>query len=201
MLSISLVVGPCILLYLIYKYLIYPVFLSPLSKIPSAHFSSSFSSVWILLERHNEQENRAIHTAHVKYGDIVRLGPNEISVACVDEGIRTIYGGGFEKWNWYSDQFENYGWVVSSLILSIVHLPISHLSACLSIISQQNYTEPVKRTEHVLHDKKQTTLCPQANRRKSLLEVPPPVVTRSPQYLPSNPLRPSPPSPRHGRYH
>ena len=95
--------------YLIYKYLIYPSFLSPLSKIPNAHFSSSFSPIWILWKRYKEEENNTIHAAHSKHGNIVRLGPNEVSIACVDEGIRTIYSGGFEKWDWYPNQFSNYG--------------------------------------------------------------------------------------------
>lgn len=109
MISLSLVAVPLVVSYLVYKYLVFPVFLSPLSKIPSAHFSSSFSPVWILWKRYKAQENRTIHAAHVKCGNIVRLGPNEVSVACVDDGIRTVYSGGFEKWSWYPNQFENYG--------------------------------------------------------------------------------------------
>ncbi|KAL9601939.1 MAG: hypothetical protein Q9219_002163 [cf. Caloplaca sp. 3 TL-2023] len=57
------------------------------------------------------REDRAvstIHKAHVKHGPVVRLGPNEISVNCIDGGVRTIYAGGFEKWPFY-DQFDNYG--------------------------------------------------------------------------------------------
>lgn len=110
MFPLSLVAVPIVALYLVYKYLVFPIFLSPLSKLPNAHFSSSFSPLWILLRRYHGEENRAIYAAHVKHGDIVRLGPNEVSVACVDEGIRTVYGGGFEKWNWYPNQFENYGY-------------------------------------------------------------------------------------------
>ena len=110
MFSLSLVAIPIVALYLVYRYLVFPIFLSPLSKLPNAHFSSSFSPLWILLKRRHEEENRVIYAAHVKHGDIVRLGPNEVSVACVDEGIRTVYSGGFEKWNWYPNQFENYGY-------------------------------------------------------------------------------------------
>lgn len=94
--------------FLIYKYLIYPVFFSPLSKIPSAHFTSSWSPLWILWVRYARVEVQTIHKAHVKHGPIVRLGPNEVSVNCVDGGIRTVYSGGFEKWSFY-DQFDNYG--------------------------------------------------------------------------------------------
>ena len=120
MFPLSLVAVPVILLYLVYKYLIFPIFFSPLSKIPNAHFSSSFSPLWILWKRYREQENRTIYDAHVNHGDIVRLGPNEVSVACVDEGIRTIYGGGFEKWRWYPNQFENYGYPESWISLIIL---------------------------------------------------------------------------------
>lgn len=107
--SLSLIVGAYIVLYVLWVKIIIPTFISPLSKIPNAHFTSSFSPLWILWKRYSEQENRSIHAAHVKSGNIVRLGPNEVSVDCVDGGIRTIYAGGFEKWNWYPNQFDNFG--------------------------------------------------------------------------------------------
>ena len=49
-----------------------------------------------------------IHNAHLKHGPIVRLGPNELSVNCIDGGLRTIYAGGFEKPDWYPNLFYNY---------------------------------------------------------------------------------------------
>ena len=93
----------------IYQYFVYPVFLSPLSKIPNAHSTCSFSSTWILWKRYRANENKAIHLAHQRYGDIVRLGPRELSINCVEGGIKTVYSGGFEKHDWYSDVFDNYG--------------------------------------------------------------------------------------------
>lgn len=99
----------CLLVFLFYRYFLFPVFLSPLSKIPNAHLSSSFSPLWILSKRYIGRENRAIHAAHRNHGPIVRLGPNELSVNCVDGGMRTIYGGGFEKSDWYTNLFVNYG--------------------------------------------------------------------------------------------
>ena len=110
MIPLSIVVGSIIVCYSVYKYFIYPVFLSPLSEIPNANPTSSFSPLWILSKRYKNKENDAIHNAHVKHGDIVRLGPNEVSIACVDDGIRTVYSGGLEKWAWYQNQFENYGY-------------------------------------------------------------------------------------------
>lgn len=173
MFSLSLLAGTCIILYLIYKYLIFPVFISPLSKIPNAHFTSSFSPLWILWKRYSEQENRAIHAAHVEYGDIVRLGPNEVSVACVDEGIKTIYSGGFEKWAWYENQFQNFGYV-------------SALSAVCSLnLSRLRYVQCPQR---VLNDFEQRPLSAKTHDIKCLLEIVPAVITRSPCDLPDNDL-------------
>lgn len=109
MISLLIIVGLYIVFYMLWVHVIVPTFLSPLSKIPNAHFTSSISSLWILWKRYTEHENRVIHAAHVKHGDIVRLGPNEISINCVDGGIRTVYSGGFEKSAWYPNQFDNYG--------------------------------------------------------------------------------------------
>ena len=109
MISLLFIIALYIIFYILWVHIIIPTFLSPLSKIPNAHFTSSFSPLWILWKRYVEHENRAIHAAHAKHGEIVRLGPNEVSINCVDGGIRTVYSGGFEKWAWYPNQFENYG--------------------------------------------------------------------------------------------
>ena len=106
-------VGISLVLYFFYRCLLHPALLSPLSKIPDAHWSSPFSSVWILWKRYDGAENKAIHAAHEKYGPIIRLGPNDISVNCVEGGIKTIYTGGFEKPDWYPNAFFNYGYGVS----------------------------------------------------------------------------------------
>ena len=103
--SLSILVLSC---GLIYKFFIYPVFISPLSKIPSAHPSCSFSSFLILWKRCWGGEVEFIHNGHLEHGPIVRLGPNELSVNCIDGGLRTIYPGGFEKPDWYPNQFKNF---------------------------------------------------------------------------------------------
>jgi len=92
----------------LYKFVIYPVFISPLARLPNAHWSSPFSPIWILWIRYKRKENVTILSAHNKYGPIVRLGPMDISVNSIEGGIRTIYGGGFEKGEWYTI-FDNYG--------------------------------------------------------------------------------------------
>ncbi|POS73027.1 cytochrome P450 3A12 [Diaporthe helianthi] len=97
-----------------YHYLIHPLLISPLRKIPPAHWTCPISPLWILHTRRsrNNNENTTIHALHQRLGPLVRLGPNEISVNSVDGGVRTIYGGGggsgFEKGAWYA-VFHNYG--------------------------------------------------------------------------------------------
>jgi hypothetical protein len=103
------VVGSVVLCTLaIYKVLIYPTLFSPLAKIPNAHPTSSISSAWILWTRYKHRENKTVLSAHQKLGPVVRLGPSEVSVCCVDGGLRTVYGGSFEKQGWYQASV-NYG--------------------------------------------------------------------------------------------
>lgn len=89
----------------LYKAFIHPRFLSPLSPIPAAHWSARYSPLWILWYRYRARNNATTLAAHEKYGPIVLLGPSEISVNCVDGGIRTVYAGGFEKSSWYPRLF------------------------------------------------------------------------------------------------
>lgn len=114
MMYVPELVGISLLLYLLYKYVLYPAFLSPLSKVPKAHWSSSISSIWILWKRYVGAENESIHAAHEKHGPIVRLGPNDINVNCVDGGIKTL--GAFEKPDWYPNAFFNYGYAISNVL-------------------------------------------------------------------------------------
>jgi len=107
--NIPAIAGISLSLLAIYRYVIYPAFFSPLSKIPNAHPTSAISPAWILWTRLKSRENRAVHAAHEKHGSIVRLAPNEISVNCVNGGLRTVYGGGFDKPDWYPNIFDNYG--------------------------------------------------------------------------------------------
>ncbi len=93
----------------LYKFIIYPTFLSPLSKIPNAHWSAPISPFWILWTRFHCHENEYVHAAHLKRGAVIRLAPNELSINDIG-GLRTVYAGGFEKGQWYSI-FDNYGYI------------------------------------------------------------------------------------------
>lgn len=95
---------------LLYRYCIYPAFFSPLSKIPNAHFTSPFSNAWILWQRYRGRQNRVIHDAHIRLGPVVRLGLTELSVNS-PKYVRTVYGDGCDRHEWYSRKFEKYGLV------------------------------------------------------------------------------------------
>ncbi|KAF2213853.1 hypothetical protein CERZMDRAFT_83294 [Cercospora zeae-maydis SCOH1-5] len=98
-----------LLLLLIYNYILHPTFLSPLSRIPNAHWSSPISSLHILSHRLAQTDTPHIHHLHILLGPIIRLAPREISVNCVDGGLRTVYLKGMEKGTWYKNVFSNYG--------------------------------------------------------------------------------------------
>jgi hypothetical protein len=108
-----------LLLLLLYNCFIYPAFLSPLAKIPNAHFTSPFSNFWIQWQRYRSSENKAIHEAHKRLGPIVRLGATELSVNSLD-CVRTVYGDGFDRHEWYCRAFENYGFVVHFLSRAVL---------------------------------------------------------------------------------
>ena len=107
MYTVSAAAAVGLLFFCIYRYVIYPAFFSPLSKIPNANITASISPLWIQWIRFKGTENRTLYAKHEKLGQIVRLGPSELSVNCVDGGIRKIYG--FEKTDWYN-LFPNYGY-------------------------------------------------------------------------------------------
>lgn len=102
-------IGAAVLLaLLLYQFVIYPTFLSPLSKIPNAHFTAPITSLWIRYLRRNGQiGTRQLLAAHNRHGPIVRISPNELSVASLD-GLRQIYTNGMEKAPWYAEEFQNY---------------------------------------------------------------------------------------------
>ncbi|KAI0407309.1 cytochrome P450 [Xylaria palmicola] len=96
-----------VILWSLYHYVLYPAVLSPLARIPTAHWTCSFSDAWILHARFRGRENRSLHAAHRRCGRVVRVGPRELSVDSMD-AVKVIYQGGFDKHAWYS-VFDNFG--------------------------------------------------------------------------------------------
>jgi hypothetical protein len=70
---------------------------SGLKDVPNAHWSVPYSRLWLLSIRWRKLENRSRIHIHRRLGPVVRLGPCDVSVNCIDEGIRTIYSSKFDK--------------------------------------------------------------------------------------------------------
>lgn len=135
-----------------YRYLLHPILISPLRKIPPAHWSAPISPLWILYTRRRRNENTTIHALHQQLGPLVRLGPSEVSVNCVDGGIRTVYGGGFEKGAWYA-VFNNYG--KDNIFSSLRHAPHSARKRMLSNV----YAKSIVQSSAALHGVTEVLLC------------------------------------------
>ncbi|WEW60249.1 hypothetical protein PRK78_005734 [Emydomyces testavorans] len=139
MLSLAVIGISIVALVAIYKYLIVPVVLSPLSKIPNAHFSVPVLPLWMWWKRRKGVQNQTIRALHQKLGPIVRLGPWEISVNSAN-GLRTIYvSGAFEKTSWYRDLFQNYN--VSNLVSMEAHEPHSIQKRMISNVYSKSYVQ------------------------------------------------------------
>lgn len=129
-----------LVLFLLYKYILYPLYLSPLAKVPGAHLTASIAPFWILWKRYQARENATLLNAHERLGPVIRLGPNEVSINCVDDGIRTVYSGGFEKHEWYPNLFSNYDGV--PVMFSTAHsTPHSYRKRMLSNVYSKSHIQ------------------------------------------------------------
>ncbi|KAJ4364135.1 hypothetical protein N0V83_009590 [Neocucurbitaria cava] len=93
---------------LLYRYLLHPLALGPLSRIPGSNLYAL--TKWRLAQDDwAGQRTRSINSLHLKHGPVVRLGPNEIHFNSLS-ALRTIYGAGsgFERTNFYRP-FDAYG--------------------------------------------------------------------------------------------
>lgn len=68
-----------------------------LKDIPNAHFSVPYSRLWLLSLRWRKMENRCRIHLHRRLGPVVRIGPHDVSVNCIDDGVRIIYSSKFDK--------------------------------------------------------------------------------------------------------
>ncbi len=138
MASLTIVGLSLLVLLLIYRYILYPAFFSPLSKIPTAHFSAPILPLWIRSKRQTGTAVRDLLALHERHGPVVRLAPNEISVNSAD-AIRTVYVGGFEKHTWYLDAFVNYG--VPNMVTMLAHKPHSVQKRMVSNVYSKSYLQ------------------------------------------------------------
>lgn len=63
-----------------------------LRDIPSPSFAA-FSNLWLLLQARRGHRFLKVDEAHKKYGKLVRIAPNHVSIAD-DDAIQAIYGHG-----------------------------------------------------------------------------------------------------------
>ncbi|PQE05333.1 cytochrome P450 monooxygenase protein [Rutstroemia sp. NJR-2017a BVV2] len=81
---------------------------SPLNAIPNASLTAPFCRLWLLWIRATGTEYSTCLAAHRRLGPVIRIGPNEISINSIDDGVRTVYGGNWEKSGMY-DMFTQFG--------------------------------------------------------------------------------------------
>lgn len=98
----------CIFSVLLHRYLIEPLLLNPLSRIPGPK-SFALTKWRLALEDLRGTRTRTILRLHQKYGSVVRVGPEEVSFNSVT-ALKTIYGAGsgYDRTKFY-DMFDVYG--------------------------------------------------------------------------------------------
>jgi hypothetical protein len=76
---------------------VYRRFFHPLAKYPGP-FWASITRWWMVNQIFGGKHEKNIRALHKKYGNIVRIAPNEVAIAD-PQAIKTIYstGGGFSK--------------------------------------------------------------------------------------------------------
>jgi len=97
-----------LLIVTLHHYILHPFFLGPLSHVPGPklYALTKWRLAW---DDWIGQRTRAIHALHLKYGPVVRIGPNEVHFNSLS-ALRTIYGAGsgFERTSFYA-MFDVYG--------------------------------------------------------------------------------------------
>ncbi|KAK3312004.1 cytochrome P450 [Apodospora peruviana] len=104
---VLLLVAATVVLSVLYRFILYPAFLSPLAKVPAARWHARISPLYSYYIKYANIENREVHKLHSRYGPVVRLAPNELSVNCLD-GLKAIYTADFPKTDWYHNRFCNF---------------------------------------------------------------------------------------------
>ncbi|KAK4495075.1 hypothetical protein PRZ48_013402 [Zasmidium cellare] len=102
---LSLFVLAVLASFFTYRLIIYPIFFSPLSKIPTPNFLCSITEYFSHYLSWREQEFDWLLKHHRQHGPLVRTGPTSVSINSV-EGLRQVYMS-LEKHPFYA-QFHNY---------------------------------------------------------------------------------------------
>jgi cytochrome P450 len=93
--------------FLFYRYVLYPAFFSPLSKIPAIRTSARVLPTWFWWTERRGGQAKALFDAHQRYGHVIRVKPNMVHIASLD-GLRVAFNSGrFERSDW-ALQFLNF---------------------------------------------------------------------------------------------
>ena len=122
----------------LYKFIVFPAFLSPLSTIPNAHPLAAVSTAWLKRQQTKRREMKKICAAHKTHGPIIRLSINQVSVAS-PEGLRQVYTAGLEKDPWYQDEFTNFGTL--NLVSMLDHRSHSIQKRAIANIYSKSYVQ------------------------------------------------------------
>ncbi|KAF2861829.1 cytochrome P450 [Piedraia hortae CBS 480.64] len=87
---------------LVLGYILYQNTWHPLASVPGP-FLARLTRLWLVKHSWDGDMHTTMIELHKKYGNLVRTGPNEVSV-CELAAVKQIYGAGtrFRKSNWYS---------------------------------------------------------------------------------------------------
>ncbi|KAK5697833.1 hypothetical protein LTR97_006791 [Elasticomyces elasticus] len=99
--ALLLLLAASLAIFALYRLIIHPFFLSPIAAVPAVHPLAKITSLYMLWTRFWDNENDVVFAAHQKYGEVVKLSPHELSVNCVDDGIKTVYGKNFDRHSFY----------------------------------------------------------------------------------------------------
>ncbi|KAF2032895.1 cytochrome P450 [Setomelanomma holmii] len=104
---LGIIISFALLGILLYRFVLEPFFLNPLSRLPGPKLYAS--TKWRLATDDWGRRTRSIDALHKQYSSVVRIGPNEVHFNSI-AALRTIYGAGsgFERTPFYS-MFDVYG--------------------------------------------------------------------------------------------
>ena len=91
----------------------YVALAGPLSGIPAIHWLARWSIYYNLYIKYYYSTRTMHYEAHSRMNKngsvhpIIRVGPKEVSIMST-EGIKTVWGAGFERSSWYA-VFSNFG--------------------------------------------------------------------------------------------
>lgn len=98
----------------LFRFIIYQLYFSPLSRVPAAHPLANITPLWIQWQRWRGTEFDRITSAFAASGPYIRVGPNEIVLNTID-AVQNAYGVGANNFDRHPsyDYFITQGYVAS----------------------------------------------------------------------------------------